>query len=185
MNMKKLLLTLLITFLTGNFALAQKEKNIDWKKVSPDKRKELINNMQPEERKQLLKQFRENMLVEELDVQREDQTEFKQVYNEYVDSQKRIKDQFDNNFDPDSLSDDHAKKKLEESFDVGQKLLDNRRTYARKMQNVVKPQQVLKMFQNEGMMREKMIDRRMDGGRDANSNSARGGNGFRTPPPRR
>ncbi|WP_297986439.1 hypothetical protein [uncultured Chryseobacterium sp.] len=180
--MKKIILTFIIAIFSVGFASAQVKK-IDWKKVSPEKRKEMINNMNPEERKELLKQFRENMLVEELNVEDEDQEEFKKVYNEYVDAQKKIKDQFDNNFNPDSLSDDEAKKKLEESFEVGQKLLDNRRAYSRKMQTVVRPQQVLKMFKNEGMMREKMIDRRIDGGRD--NNSTRAGGGFRTPAPSR
>lgn len=181
--MKKLLLTLLIAVFSASFMSAQIRSNLDWKKMNPEKRKELINNMNPEERKELLKKFREDMLVEDLNVETEDQEEFRSVYNEYIDSQKRIKDQFDSNFDPEKLSDEEAKKKLEESFDVGQKLLDNRRAYARKMQTVVKPQQVLKMFQNEGMMREKMIDRRMDGLRE--NNSGRAGGGFRTPSPSR
>jgi len=49
---------------------------------------------------------------------------------------------------------------LEESFTAGEELLESRRNLARKMQGVMKPQQVLKMFRTEGMIREKMLDRR-------------------------
>ena len=43
-----------------------------------------------------------------------------------------IKSQFDSNFNPETLSEEEAKVKLQQSFDVGQKLLDNRKKYADK-----------------------------------------------------
>ena len=174
--MKKVLLSIIISVFSVAVR-AQGKSDLDWRKASPEKRKELIKNMSPDERKNLLKQFRENILVEDLKVPIEDQEAFKQVYTDYQESQKQIKDQFKNDFDADKLSDDEAKQKLEESFNIGQRLLDNRRAFARKMQQVVKPQQVLKMFQNEGQMRDKMLDRRMMEARG--ENSARTPGGFR------
>lgn len=160
--MKKLYLTLVIAAFFGVGAKAQIKSNLDWSKANTEQRKEMVKNMSAEERKELLKQFRENMLVEDLKVPEKDREDFKKIYNEYQESQQKIKERFNNDFDPDKLSDVEAQQKLEESFDLAQKLVDNRKEYARKMQNVVKPQQVLKMFQNEGQMRDRMLDRRME-----------------------
>lgn len=181
--MKKTIFAILIGMFSLQPVVAQQRlnSNLDWRKVAPEKRRELISNLAPEERKQLLRQVRENMLVEDLAIQEKDREKFKSVYNEYQDSQRKIKENFNNNFNADQLTDEQARQKLEESFEVGQKLLDNRRAYAKKMQQVVRPQQVLKMFQNESAMREKMMDRRMESG---NADNRQGG-GFRTGNPRR
>lgn len=176
--MKKLYLTFAIAFLSAVGLQAQIKSNLDWNKANPEQRKEMIKNMSAEERKELLKKFRENMLVEDLKVPEKDREDFKKIYNEYQESQQKIKERFNNDFDPEKLSDTEAQQKLEESFDLAQKLVDNRKEYARKMQNVVKPQQVLKMFQNEGQMRERIMDRRMEN----NDGSTRNPGGFRNNP---
>ena len=134
---------------------AQPYKN-DLRKASPEQRTELINNLTPDQRKELIKQYRENILVEELEVPEEDKEEFSEIYNRYQQEQKQIKDEFNSDFDPEKLTDEEAKQKLEQSFITGQKLLENRQKYAREMQSVLRPQQVLKMFQNEGRMRDKI-----------------------------
>lgn len=177
--MRKLFFTILIAAFAATTYQAQIINNLDLQKATPEERKELIKNLSAEERRELLKQFRENMLVDDLKVPEKDQKEFKRVYNEYQESQRRIKEQFNNDFDPEKLSDEEAKRKLEESFELGQKLMDSRKEYARKMQDVVKPQQVPKMFQNEGQMRDKMLDRRME---MRNDNSTRNP-GFRNDNP--
>ncbi|PZU13736.1 MAG: hypothetical protein DI622_13905, partial [Chryseobacterium sp.] len=66
-------------------------------------------------------------------------------------------------------TDEEAKAKLQQSFEVGQKLLDNRKKYAEKMQQVIPCQKVLKLFQSEGMMRDKMNERKPHG----NDNNSR------------
>lgn len=128
----------------------------------PAERKQMIKNLSPEERKALIKQVRENAVIEDLAIEEKNQEEFKKIYGEYLSSQRQIKSQFKTDFDPEKLTDDEAKTKLEESFDLGEKLIENRRRYAEKMNAVMKPQQTLKMFRNEGMMREKVMDRRLD-----------------------
>lgn len=103
------------------------------------------------------------MVMDNLDIDPGDKDEFTDIYNEYLESQKQIKSQFNSNFNPDNLSDDEAKAKLQQSFEVGQKLLDNRKKYADKMQQVIPYQKVLKLFQTEGMMREKVNERKPRG----------------------
>lgn len=164
--MKKILLTFLIIY---GFGLNAQRTDYNWKKMDPKQRKEVINNLSPEERKELLKNFRNNMVIENLAIDASDKTEFIQVYNEYLDSQKKIINQFKSNsdFNPETLSDDEAKAKLQQSFELGQKLLDNRKKYADKMQQVIPCQKVLKLFQSEGMMRDKMNERKPHGNYNA------------------
>lgn len=165
-KMKKILFTLLVI---SSFGLNAQKTDYDWRKMDPKQRKEVINNLSPEERKALLTQFRNNMVLDNLNVDPKNKTEFTEVYNEYLNSQKKIKDQFDSNFNPETLSEEEAKVKLQQSFDVGQKLLDNRKKYAEKMQTVIPCQKVLKLFQSEGMMRDKMNERKPHNGNNKGS----------------
>lgn len=159
--MKKILFAALIV---ASFGLKAQKVEYDWKNMDSKQRKELINNLSPEERKALYNKFRNNMVLDNLDVAPKDKTEFLNIYNEYIDNQKKIKGQFDSNFKTESLSDEEAKSKLQQSFDVGQKLLENRKKYAEKLQQVIPPQKVLKLFQSEGMMRDKMNNRKPNSG---------------------
>lgn len=158
--MKKILFTLLVI---SGFGLNAQIKDYDWKKMNPEQRKEIINNLSPEERKNLLTQFRNNMMIEMLNVPAQDKDEFTRMYTEYIESQNKIKSKFDSDFDPDKLSEEEAKQKLQQSFDVGQQLFENRKKYAEKMQTVIPCQKVLKLFQSEGMMRDKMNERKPQG----------------------
>lgn len=160
--MKKILF---ILFIISGFGLNAQVKDYDWKKMSPEKRKQVINSLSPEERKALLTEFRNNMVVDMLNVAPQDKAEFTAMYNEYLENQKKIKSQFNSNFDPEKLSEDEAKTKLQQSFDVGQQLFDNRKKYAEKMQTVIPCQKVLKLFQSEGMMRDKMNERKPHDGK--------------------
>jgi len=149
------------------FGLNAQKTDYDWKKMNPKQRKEVINNLSPEERKALLNEFRNNMVMDNLNLDPSDKKEFTDIYNEYLESQKQIKSQFNSNFDAETLSDEEAKAKLQQSFEVGQKLLDNRKKYADKMQQIIPCQKVLKLFQSEGMMREKMNERKPRGNDNA------------------
>ena len=160
--MKKILF-IFITVITGSQLSYAQEQKYDWKKMKPEQRKEIIQKMSPQEKMSLLKQFRENMMVSELDVPQNDQTEFKTLYAEYQEKQNNIKSRFKPSEDYDNMSDEEATKQLNESFDVGQQLLDNRKIYAQKFLKVLKPQQVLQMYQTEGKMRSKILDKKQDG----------------------
>ena len=160
--MKKILLLLIAVFSGSQLSLAQEQK-YDWKNMKPEQRKEVIQKMSPQEKMSLLKQFRENMMVSELDVPQTDQLEFKTLYAEYQEKQNSIKSRFKLSEDYENMSDDEAKRQLNESFDIGQQLLDNRKIYAQKFLKVLKPQQVLQMYQTEGKMRSKILDKKQDG----------------------
>ena len=160
--MKKILLILIISGLGLQNTFAQEQK-YDWKTMKPDERKAIIQKMSPQERMSLLKQFRQNMVDSQLDVPQNDQGEFKQLYNEYQEKQNEIKSKFKPNEDYENMSDEEAKQQLNQSFEVGQQLLDNRKAYSQKFMKVIKPQQVLQMYQTEGRMRNKILDRKEDG----------------------
>ena len=160
--MKKILLLLIAVFSGSQLSFAQEQK-YDWKNMKPEQRKEVIQKMSPQEKMSLLKQFRENMMVSELDVPQTDQQEFKTLYAEYQEKQNSIKSRFKPSEDYENMSDEEAKRQLNESFDIGQQLLDNRRIYAQKFMKVLKPQQVLQMYQTEGKMRSKILDKKQDG----------------------
>ena len=160
--MKKILLLLIAVFTGSQLSFAQ-ERKYDWKNMKPEQRKEVIQKMSPQEKMSLLKQFRENMMVSELDVPQTDQPEFKTLYAEYQEKQNSIKSRFKLSEDYENMSDEEAKSQLNESFDIGQQLLDNRKIYAQKFMKVLKPQQVLQMYQTEGKMRSKILDKKQDG----------------------
>ena len=160
--MKKILLLLIAVFTGSQLSFAQ-ERKYDWKNMKPEQRKEVIQKMSPQEKMSLLKQFRENMMVSELDVPQTDQPEFKTLYAEYQEKQNSIKSRFKPSEDYENMSDEEAKRQLNESFDIGQQLLDNRKIYTQKFMKVLKPQQVLQMYQTEGKMRSKILDKKQDG----------------------
>ena len=121
--MKKILLILIISGLGLQNTFAQEQK-YDWKTMKPDQRKEIIQKMSPQERMSLLKQFRQNMVVSELDVPQTSQPEFKSLYEEYQEKQNEIKNKFTPSEDYENMSDEEAKRQLNQSFEVGQQLLD-------------------------------------------------------------
>lgn len=160
--MKKIHILILMLLSFGLFQGQNLNLKQGFSQMSPEKRKETINNMPPEERAKLLKELRENMMLEELDIPKENQEEFRKLYSEYLEKQKEIKNQFQLSEDYDKMSDEEAKQRLNQSFDVGQQLLNNRREFAGKFMKVVRPQKVLKLYQTEGIIRTKMMDRKSD-----------------------
>lgn len=162
--MKKRIYILTLSLLAMMSVSAQDLKmGLDWGKMDQNQKKEAVKKMSPEERRELLKKFKEDFMISDLKIDEKNQEEFKKIYEEYQEEQRRIKSQFDPHFNPDDLSNEEAQRKLEESFAVGEKLLENRRKYAEKMKRIMTPQQLLKLYQNEGQMRDKMLDRRIDG----------------------
>ncbi len=169
--MKKLA-TIVTLILAVNLIFAQ-QFGLDWKSMKPEQRKEVIQKMKPEERMALLKEFREKMIIAELAVPENNQPEFKNLYSEYQDKQNEIKAKFTPNEDYGNMSDEEATKQLDHSFDVGQQLLDNRKNYAQKFMKVISPQQVLRMYQTEGKMRNKILDKKQDEPRNPGSQRRR------------
>ncbi len=159
--MKKIFTTLSLTFAV-TLASAQ-QHSLDWKSMKPEQRKEMIKNMKPDERMALLQEFREKMMIAELQVPESQQPEFRTLYNEYQNRQNEIKSRFTPSENFRTMSNEEATRQLNESFEIGQQLLDNRKEYAQKFMKVLSAQQVLQMYQTEGKMRTKILDKKQDG----------------------
>jgi Spy/CpxP family protein refolding chaperone len=157
--MKKLtyLFALILAF---SFAKAQETPKPDFRTMSPEQRREFIQKMTPEQRHQLMEDAAVMMAIKKLEVPAEKQEAFKKLLIEYTQSQKNIKNKFKADFSKENISDSEAKKLLTQSFQLGQELLDNRKIYADKFLKILTPQQVLKLFNHEGKMREKFMERR-------------------------
>ena len=142
----------------------QRQTNIprisEWRTMNNQEKREVVNNMSTKERSLFLQKMKENIVIDDIDISADKQDEFKALYAEYQANQKQIKEKFlvENNIA--NLSDEEATRRLNQSFDVGQQLLNNRRTYADKFLKILTPQQVLKLFQTEGKMREKLLDKK-------------------------
>ena len=132
----------------------------EWRTMNNQEKREVVNNMSTKERSIFLQKMKENIVIDDIDISADKQDEFKALYAEYQSNQKQIKEKFlvENNIA--NLSDEEATRRLNQSFDVGQQLLNNRRTYADKFLKILTPQQVLKLFQTEGKMREKLLDKK-------------------------
>ena len=169
--MKKLAAVLTL-ILAVQISFAQ-QFGYDWKSMKPEQRKEVIQKMKPDERIALLKEFREKMIIAELAIPENDQPLFTSLYTEYQDTQNAIKAKFMLREDYEKMSDEEATDQLNRSFDVGQELLDNRKNYAQKFMKVISPQQVLRMYQTEGKMRNKILDKKQDGPKNSGTQRRR------------
>lgn len=155
MNMKKILFS--AALMLGFWASAQNLQQ--WQNLSRDQRKQMIEQLSPEERARLFREARQANLAESLEIPQERRADFQALYEEYQTSQRAIRSRFQPKGNFESLDDTSAKQELEESFEIGQALIENRRKYAEKFQQIMKPQQVLEMFQKEGQMNQKMQNR--------------------------
>lgn len=139
---------------------AQETSIPDFNNMSPQQRREYIKGMSPEQRKKLMEEAASMAAIKKLQIPEEKQEVFKKLFSEYVQSQKAIKDKFKpSKLTGQELSDEEAKKMLDQSFDLGQQLLNNRRLYTDKFLKILTPQQVLKLFNHERQVREKLMDR--------------------------
>ena len=132
----------------------------DWKEMSVQEKKEAVNSMTNKDRSVLLQQMKETAVLKDLKISSEKEAAFKSLYSEYQNQQKAIKEKFIIDKNLENLSDDEANKRLNQSFEVGQQLLNNRKAYADKFLQILSPQQVLKLFQTEGKVREKILDKK-------------------------
>lgn len=158
--MKKMIFTFLL--LISIFTIkAQEEQRPDFRNMSPEQRREYMKNLSPEQRKKLMEDIAAIIAIRKLQIPEDKQEAFKKLFSEYVQSQKAIKDKFKpEKVIGQELSDAEAKKLLDQSFDLGLQLLNNRKTYTEKFLKILTPQQVLKLFDHEGQIREKLMERR-------------------------
>lgn len=134
----------------------------EWRTMNMDEKRSAVSNMSVKERSVFLQKMKENIAIDDLGIPEEKQDEFKSLFAEYQSNQKQIKEKFHSDKNFEKLSDEEATNRLNQSFDVGQQLLNNRKIYAEKFLKILTPQQVLKLFQNEGKMRDKILDKKND-----------------------
>lgn len=102
---------------------------------------------------------KEQLLVAALGIKDEQRKSFSKVFHEYQQEHKKIKKLFNPYFEADTLSDKEALEKIHQSFIVGEKLMQNRNKYTEIFLKILSPQQVLKLFQIEGMIKHKIKEK--------------------------
>ena len=158
--MKQLIYLFLLCFSIVSIN-AQESPRPDLKTMSQEQRREYIRSLSPEQRRKLMEDAAAMMAIRKLQIPEEKQDTFKKLLTEFSQSQKAIKDKFKTTkVSNQNLSDADAKKMLDQSFELGLQLLNNRKLYTEKFLKILTPQQVLKLFSHEGQMREKMMQRR-------------------------
>lgn len=131
------------------------------KNATPEQRREIMQKLSPEQRHSLMREFRDNAFIQDLKIEEKYRERFKQLFEEYHKKQKEIIGGFKKEKDLLTLSNEEAEQRLQESFVIGEKLLANRKNYAKKFREILSAQQVLKLFKIEGMMRDKMMEHKM------------------------
>lgn len=104
--------------------------------------------------------LKEQILIQKLAIAPEQEARFKELFSTYQDSQRKIKKRFKNNGNFPNLSTEEAEKKLNESFLIGEQLLENRKKFAQNAKDVLTPQQLLELFKNEWLMNNKRVEKK-------------------------
>lgn len=150
----KILISSFIFLFAFKISLAQSNSLL---KIGLQERRQEIKNMSLNEKAEALKQFKEDLVLSELQIPENKKADFLDVYNDYQAKQRAIKSKFKHSRDFNAMSENEATAELENSFEVGQQLLDLRNEYAGKFSQIISPQKVLQLFQTEGVMRNKMM----------------------------
>lgn len=159
--MKKLILTLI---LLTNISVFSQEKRKNTEKPHHEKPsknhqkmmeeinkniKNLKKDMSPEERKAFFHKVKTEQLIRELDIPKEKEEKARNLFMEYFQSLDMITKEFKLLKKDENISDEEARNKIKQGFEIAQKLLDNRKLYADKFLEILTPQQVLKVYKIE------------------------------------
>lgn len=152
--MKTVILSLLLV-LGLNFSFAQNQK--PWQEAKNETSQTASTPPSHEEHMARILQYKQKQVLKALNLPEEKRKAFVPLYQAYQNKMMEIKHSFKPVKNPDAVSDQEAREDLEKSFKVGQALLDQRKVYAAKFLQILTPQQVIKIFQTEGLLRDKMI----------------------------
>jgi len=155
--MRKILLFILLV-LNGIFQ-AQENQKLEVINMSKEQRREYMKTLSPEQRKALLGEAMLDAMVKKIEISSEKQEVFKKTYQDFKKSQKVIKEKFKSNIASKNMTDEQAKTKLYQNFELGQALLDNRKAYTEKFLKIISPKQVMKLFEEERKMRQQYMNR--------------------------
>ncbi|MCL1667552.1 hypothetical protein M2T82_05700 [Elizabethkingia ursingii] len=118
------------------------------------------NTETKEERMNDYHQARVDILVKNLGLNDNQEKAFREVYNNYEVSQMFVMKEFKEKYNKPELSEEETKEKIYTGFDVSQKLLNNKRTYADRFLKVLTPKQLEKMFEMEKRMGRRIMDKK-------------------------
>jgi hypothetical protein len=139
----------------------QQADSQSFNKMTSEQRKETLAKLKtPDEKRAFMRQFQEDELVRKLNINEEKEKQFRPLFLSYMQSQREIKNQFNKKVDFESLTDQEAKTELDNSFVVGQKLLENRKKYAQDFLKILSPKQVLQLFHSEMKFRGQIEDKK-------------------------
>ena len=150
----KILISSLFFLFAFKLSIAQSNSLL---KMGFQERRQEIKNMSPKEKIEALKQFKEDLVLSELQIPENKKESFIEVYSEYQAKQREIKSKFKHSRDYNDMTENEANVELGNSFEIGQQLLDLRKEYSAKFSQIITPQKVLQLFQTEGMMRNKLL----------------------------
>ncbi|WP_176589977.1 hypothetical protein [Elizabethkingia argenteiflava] len=97
------------------------------------------------------------ILKESLGLSEEQKAPFSQIYSDYEESQMFVIREYKEKFGRKDLSQEETRERIYRGFDVSQKLLNNKRTYADRFLKVLTPKQLEKMFEMEKRMGKKIM----------------------------
>lgn len=149
-------ITLLLVLCFGIFISAQQINVDDYKKLNKKEKMELFVKMNMDEKKALIRQLREKELIKELNLDPSKEKQFSKTFQDYLQSQREIKNLFKRKENFKEMTEQEAKTELENSFVVGQKLMDDRKKYSQEFLKFMSAKQVLQLFHSEMKMREKI-----------------------------
>ena len=118
------------------------------------------NTENHEERMKDYHEARVDILIKNLGLTDSQQEAFRSVYKDYEVSQMFVMKEFREKFDRKDLSEEETKERIYTGFDVSQKLLNNKKTYADRFLKVLTPKQLEKMFEMEKRLGRKIMDKK-------------------------
>lgn len=145
------------------FMIKAQELPKDFKNLSKEQRLDLIRNLTPEERKNLMFKMKSNKIIKELDIPAENQEAFRKLYLDYMNDQHAIREKFKPATPHENLSETDARLRINQSFEVAQQLLNNRKLHTERFLKILKPQQVLQLHYLEKRMHENFMKGRGQG----------------------
>lgn len=145
------------------FMIKAQELPKDFKNMTKEQRLDLIRNLTPEERKNLMFKMKSSKIIKELDIPTENQEAFRKLYLDYMNDQHAIREKFKPATSHENLSDADARLRINQSFEVAQQLLNNRKLHTERFLKILKPQQVLQLHHLEKRMHENFMKGRGQG----------------------
>lgn len=108
-----------------------------------------------------LHEARMKLLMQSLNLSDTQKTPFKDLYEQYSDSRSKVFRGFAEKYHGQNLTEEQAKARIYDGFDVSEKLLNVQRDYTEKFLKIISPKQLNKMFRMEKVMSSKLMERHL------------------------